>query len=589
MVGRRVLAAAVGAWLSVFIAAPALAAGPRAGGASAAAVQAKVSPLAVVPSSVFAQLNAVTKALNLSNVDGSLGDASLALDLTTVNGSLGDANVYHSSDAKSEPVVVNVKAVATALGILQQELQNLGVSSTLPQLQQAITNLQATLESQPALGQYIKDVDQLAQNGSLELQAAEAHYPAGPLSQSFNVTDAAGAGSLPVVQSLSLAPYTAIASDGDATAKHTVAADSSLDSLSVLPAAPIALNLNGSVLAQLDSLINTIEAALAPAASTAGVTLPAASSITAPVSSTLASTLSTLQGTVGTVSSSVNTVIPAGTPVSDLTGLLTSLLDLKSALTALPSTIDLSDIVQTKDVASHVTTTVTNGVVDSIATTTAADLKVLTIHSPELVRSLGVSEGTALAEVTAAKAYAEATADGRTSKAQGYGQFGSITLLPGSLHPVTVSFSDLAKQAGCTGPGSTCTITAGPLALQILSGACACVDQANGGTADAASAQVSALELRLTYLGNLNTLLGVNNVNVANPAGTTALPGNAGTLLGDIQLATVNADAGNTVTLRSPETGSPYGVGLLVGFLMLVGALGIGVTYRRFAAVKVRG
>src|SRR5437660_1006757 len=103
MVGRRVLAAAVGAWLSVFVAAPAFAAAPRAGGASAAAVQAKVSPLAVVPSSVFAQLNSITKALNLAQVDSSLGDASLALDVTSVNGALGSANVYGKSEAQSEP------------------------------------------------------------------------------------------------------------------------------------------------------------------------------------------------------------------------------------------------------------------------------------------------------------------------------------------------------------------------------------------------------------------------------------------------------------------------------------------------------
>jgi len=573
MVGRRVLAAAIGAWLSVFVTAPALAAGPRAGGATAAAVQAKVSPLAVVPTSVFAQLNAITKALNLQQVDGSLGDASLALDVTNVTGSLGDANVYHSSEASSEPVVVNVKAVATALSILQQEIQNLGLSSTLQPLEDQITSLQTSLESQPALGQYIKYADGLAQSGSLELKLAHAVYPGGPLSQSWNVADSADvAGQLPIIQSAALAPYSATASDGDGTAQHTVVADSSLDKLNILSGPAIPLSMNTAVLAQLTSLINTIEAALAPAAAAAGVTLPAAGSITG----TLGGTLSTLQGTVGTVNTSVNSVIPAGTPVSDLTGLLTQLLNLSAALNAMPTSIDLSDIVAAKDVASHVTTTVTNGVVDSTATTTAADIKLLTVNAPQLTQALGVAQGTAVAEIIAATATAEAKADGKTSTASGTGQIGEIKLLPGTPYALDLKATDL------TGLSSGFSKDVGPLRVQILTGQCACIDQAHGGTASAATAQVAALEVKLGYIGDPNLLLGTTAVGALTAPTGTVIP------LADVQLANVTANAGNQVKVLSAETGSPYGVGLLVGFLMLIGALGLGITYRRFAAVKVR-
>lgn len=581
MVGRRVLAAAVGAWLSVFVAAPAFAAGPRAGGASAEAVQAKVSPLAVVPTSVFAQLNSVTKALNLSSLDGSLGDASLALDVTNVNGSLGDANLYHNSDAQSEPVVVNVKAVATALSLLQQEIQNLGLSSTLQTVQDQITALEQELSSQTALGPYLDAVNNLETKGSIELKAAHAVYPGSPSTVSLNVIDPSAVTS-GIIQTRALAPYTATASDGDATAQHTVNATSSLDALDVADLPAIPLSLNSAVLAQLTSLINTIEAALAPAASAAGVTLPSANSITGTVSGTLGSTLSQLQGTVGTVSSTVNSVVPAGTPVSDLTGLLTQLLDLKGALSALPTSIDLSDIVSTSDVASNVATTVTNGVVDSVATTKAADIKLLTVNAPQLTQALGVAQGNAVAEIIGATATAEAKADGKTSTATGSGQFTDIKVLPGTPYAKDISFQTLTNLAGCAGAGSTCTINAGPLRLQILTGACACIDQAHGGTADAASAQVAALEIKLGYIGDPNALLGTSAAQAITSPSGSEIP------LADVQLASVNANAGNQVHVLSAETGSPYGVGLLVGFLMLIGALGLGITYRRFAAVKVR-
>src|SRR5579872_3747053 len=277
MVGRRVLAAAVGAWLSVFVTAPAFAAGPRAGGATATAVQAKVSPLAVVPSSVFAQLNSLTKALNLSQVDGSLGDASLAVDQTTVNGALGDANLYHSSEANSEPVVVNVKAVASALAILQNELNSINptLGSVPPTLLAAVQNLEQALSSatnSSALQPYFNALNSLTTSGAFELKAAHAAYPDGPLSDRETVIPADPTGLITQLQAL--APYTAAASDGDATAKHTVEATSSLDALNVLNLGSIPLSLNASVLAQLNSLITTIEAALAPAATAAGITLP---------------------------------------------------------------------------------------------------------------------------------------------------------------------------------------------------------------------------------------------------------------------------------------------------------------------------
>lgn len=586
MVGRRVLAAAVGAWLSVFVAAPALAAGPRAGGASAQAVQVRVSPLAVVPSSVFAALNSITSKANLASVDGSLGDASLALDVTNVNGSLGDANVYHQSDSLSTPVQVNVKAVAGALSLLQTDLNNINptLGSVPPTLLAQVQNLENALSAQsPVLAQYFNAVNGLTQNGAFSVLPAHATFPATPTTPSsvgpLYVITPQSVGN--IIQTQGLAPYSAIASDGDATAQHTVAADSSVDALNVLnlPAIPLSLS---AVVAQLNSIISTLEAALAPAASAAGVTLPAPTAITGPVSSTLSTALGTLQGTVGTVSSTVNSVVPAGTPVSQLTGLLTSLLSLAGALNAMPSSIDLSNVVATKDVASHVTTTVTNGLVDSIATTKAADVSLLTINSPQLTQALGVAQGQALAEIIGATATAEAKADGRTSTATGSGQFTDIKLLPGSSlwsqipnsNGGEIKFSDLI--------GNSFTKDVGPLRVQILTGACACIDQAHGGTADAASAQVAALEIKLSYIGDPNLLLGTTAVQALTSPTGNAIP------LADVQLANVTANAGNQVHVLSAETGSPYGVGLLVGFLMLIGALGMGLTYRRFAAVKVR-
>ncbi len=592
MVGRRVLAAAVGAWLSVFVAAPAFAAGPRAGGASAEAVQLRVSPLAVVPSSVFAQLNSVTKNLNLASLDSSLGDASLALDVTNANGSLGSANVYGQSDSTSTPVVVNVKAVATALGMLQSELDSINptLGSVPPTLLSAVQSLESTLSaSSPVLSQYFDAVNSLTQNGSFSVLPAHAVYPGSPGSVGplyviapQNVGD--------IVQTGGLAPYSALASDGDGTAQHTVSADSSLNSLNVLNLPAIPLSVTAAV-NELNSLISTLEAALAPVANAAGVSLPAPTAITGPVSSALGGAISSLQGTVGTVSSSVNSVIPAGTPVSDLTGLLTTLLDLVAALNAMPSSIDLSDIVATKDVASQVSTTVTNGVVDSLATTKAADIKLLTVNAPQLTQVLGVAQGSPLAEIIGATATAEAKADGKTSTASGWGQFAEIKLLPGSSiwssipnsNGGDIKFSDLAKDIpGCSGDGSECVENVGPLRLSISTGLCACIDQAHGGTADAASAQVSAVQIKLSYIGDPNALLGTSAVNAITTPTGSEIP------LATVQLATVDANAGNEVKVLSAETGSPYGTGLLVGFLLLVGALGVGLTYRRFAAVKVR-
>jgi hypothetical protein len=580
MVGRRVLAAAVGAWLSVFIAAPAFAAGPRAGGASAEAVQLKASPLAVVPTSVFAQLSSVTKALHLGSVDSSLGNASLALDQTTVNGSLGSANVYGKADAASTPIVVNVKAIASALSILQNEINNLGLTSTVASIQQQLDAIEASLPA--ALQPYLTAVKNLETNGSFQLQTAHAVYPGSPSFVSLNVVDpnTATGGALqavPIIQTKALAPYTAAASDGDATIKHTVEATSSLDALDVLDLPAIQLALN-TVLAQLNAVISELESALTAAAPSLANQL---SSVTGTVSSTLSSTLSTLSGVVGTTP--VNNVIPASTTLSSVGTLLTQLLNVKAALGALPTSIDLSDIATTNDVASDVKTTVTNGVVDSIATTKAADIKLLTVNAGSLTQALGVAQGSAIAEIVGATATAEAKADGKTSTATGSGQFTDIKLLPGTPFAREISFQTLTSLAGCAGAGSTCTVNAGPLRLQILTGACACIDQAHGGTADAASAQVAALEIKLSYIGDPNALLGTSAVNaITSPDQSTVIP------LLDAQLATVNANAGNQVQVLSAQTGSPYGVGLLVGFLMLVGALGVGLTYRRFAAVKVR-
>ncbi|HEX6488863.1 MAG TPA: hypothetical protein VF137_08355, partial [Candidatus Dormibacteraeota bacterium] len=569
----------------VFIAAPAFASGPREGGASASAVQLRVSPLAVVPSSVVNTLASVTGISSLSQLN-SLGDASAGLDVTNVAGSLGDANVYHNSNASSSPVVVNVKAVAGALGILEQELNNLGLPNVPAALLAQVQAIENTLSAQnQALAPYFQDVNSLTQDGSLQLKTASATYAypgAAQIDKEF-VVPANPAGAL-VVQTSALAPYTASANNGDGTANNVVEATSSLDALNVLNVPSIALPLNTQALAQVNSLIGTLESALAPVASAAGVTLPSGSSVTGTILGTLGNTINQLNG----AASSIPTVTIAGQSVSTtaVTGLLQSLLNLSGALSAMPASIDLSNIVATKDVASDVTTSVTNGVVDSVATTKAAYIKVLTINAGGLTSALGVAQGNALAIITGATATAEAKADGQTSHATGSGQFTDIQLLPGSALAAAlpnhgdISFQTLTSLAGCAGQGATCTVNVGPLQVVINTGVCQCVDAANGGTADAAHAAVSALEIKINYIGDPNLLLGTTA-----PAALTSPTGSV-TNLADVQLATATADAGQHTPLGIAKTGSVYGTGLLIGFLLLVGALGIGVTYRRFAAVK---
>ena len=69
---------------------------------------------------------------------------------------------------------------------------------------------------------------------------------------------------------------------------------------------------------------------------------------------------------------------------------------------------------------------------------------------------------------------------------------------------------------------------------------------------------------------------------------TKAPPTKRPATLADVQLATATATAGQHLSAPLPQTGSPYGQGLLVGVLLLLAAGGMGITYRRFAGVKVR-
>jgi hypothetical protein len=233
-------------------------------------------------------------------------------------------------------------------------------------------------------------------------------------------------------------------------------------------------------------------------------------------------------------------------------------------------------------VASDVTTTVNGSLVHSVAATKAASVKILTLTSPQLASVLGGAQGSALAVITGATATAETTANGQDSHASGTAQFTDIDLLPGTSLEQHITWQKLMSLAGC-GVGRECTVNVGPLQVVISTGVCACTDaHTNGGTPDAASATVSALEVKINFLGGLDSLL--NGTPLATGAASAAP-----LTLADVQLATAAADSGQHFTASVaalPTTGSPYGTGLLIGFLLLAGAAGMGVTYRRLAAIK---
>ena len=559
---RRVVAAGVGAWLSLFAVVPAFAAAPTAGSAAGSALQVKVSPFAVVPLSSLSALPGSSLLTALS------GDISVAADQATVKGVVSN-HAFSTSEGHSQPIVIQVAALANELKAIENLLNSL--TSSNPDLVATVEQqLDATLSKAGLsnLDQYI----QQAEGGSIQATEAVAKFPSGPLTDTEAFLPKSTGGAL-IEQTQVLVPYSANASASSADATTT------LDSLGLINGGP---NLNAA-LTSLNGLLNTLQ-----------TTLDTLNSATASGVTTVS----------GTLSGTIDNLLPAGTPVNSATissvqQTITQVTNLKATLTALNASLaDLSQVVATNGVATSVKTTSTAGGVLSTATTKVAAIDLVTVNAPQLTSLLGVAQGKALVSIIGATSTASAQANGVSSKAFGSASFTRISALAGTALETNICYaavdcaglknpvilSDKLAQTGlatCLTDASgapTCTVTAGPLSIVIeASHACACTDMhTNGGDATFASASTTALRVLVNFSGTVSNLLAATTASAPAAAATTNLA--------TVQLANSSATAGdvNAVVqgIHAPSTGSPFGAGLLVAMMLLILAGGFGLSYR---------